>query len=431
VRRQIWPLVAIIAMGSVATAVALYILAHQRVRFPWQERYQVQIELASAQALTPGQGQTVNVAGVAVGSIDSVRVRDGVALVKASIDPGKLPRIRANATAVVRPKTGLQDMVVALDPGTPPAPVLEDGGTIPVAQTEPQINLDQLLAALDGDTRDYLQLLVAGGAEGLDDRGEQLRRLFKASAPTLRLTERATSAIADRHDKAQRLIHNLRTLSQAAAGKDDELAQMVSASDAALRAINSQEAALRSGIEKLPGTIETARETLAKAAPFSRELAPTLEQLMPATRKLSGALSASRPLLRDATPQLRDVGDLVRTARPVLRDLEPATSDLLEQTPDLVRSFGVLRYVINELAYNPPGPEEGYLFWLAWFAHNGGSLLTGSDVHGTFWRGQAMFSCSSVAALGELAKTSEAFAALLAALPCPATAPSGISGGGG
>jgi phospholipid/cholesterol/gamma-HCH transport system substrate-binding protein len=424
IRRYALAMAAIVAILVISLVVAFVILAHQRVVFPWQHRYTINIELTSAQALTPGQGQTVDVAGVAVGAIKSVKLRNGLALVKAQIDPGKLPHVYANATAVVRPKTGLQDMVIAMDAGHKPAKVLPDGGTIPVSQTQPQVNLDEVLSSVDGDTRDYLRLLVGGGAQGLHDRGAMLRRLFQASAPTLRLTRRATQAIADRHAKVERLIHNLRLLSEATAGKDRQLTQLVSASDIALRAIDRQEGALRSGIGKLPETIDTARATLAKAKPFSEQLGPTLSALQPSTRKLSPALKASRPLLRQGTPALGDVLKLVRTARPVLHDLNPATSDLLTQTPQLTRSFSVLRYVTNELAYNPPGPEEGYLFWLAWFSHNSASLLSASDAHGIFWRGQLMATCGSLSVLGQAQQaTNNGLTSLLNTL-CP-----GRSGG--
>jgi phospholipid/cholesterol/gamma-HCH transport system substrate-binding protein len=432
IRRYAAPMAAIVVLVLMAAGVGFYVLAHQRVRFPWQHRYHINIELISAQALTPGQGQTVDVAGVAVGAIQSVHVRDGVALVQAEIDPGKLPRVYADATAVARPKTGLQDMVIALDPGHPRSGRLGDGGTIPVSQTRPQVNLDEVLSAVDGDTRDYLQLLVGGGSQGLKDRGAQLRRLFKASAPTLKLTEEATQAIADRRVKVQRLIHNLRLLSEATAGKDRELAQLVGASDVALRAIDRQEASLRTGLSKLPSTIDTARGALAAAKPFSEELGPTLRALLPSTRKLSPALSAAGPLLRQGTPALGDVQKLVTTARPVLHDLNPATADLLRSTPTLTRSFQVLRYVTNELAYNPPGSEEGYLFWFAWFTHNAASLLRGSDAHGIFWRGQVITSCSTLGALGEAAQAADALAALLKVLPCPASAqaPAAVGGNG-
>ena len=428
-RGRVVPLAAIAGMVVIAVAVAGYILVHQRMRFPWQDRYTVHVELTSAQALMPGQGQTVNVAGVAVGSIDEVRLRGGIARVRASIDPDRLPRIYENARAVVRPKTGLQDMVVALDPGHRPARVLRDGGTVVVARTRPQVNLDEVLAEVDVDTRDYLRLLIAGGADGLRGRGAQLRRMFRATAPTLRLTHRASRAIADRRAKVRRLVHNMRLLTQATAGKDRELARLAEHGDEALRAVAREDTALRSGVARLPGTVGSARETLAAAAPFSRELARTLDGLHPATRRLSPALRAASPLLREGAPHLRDVRQLVETAGPVLRDLNPATADLLTATPDLTRSFRVLRYVANELMYNPPGAEEGYLFWFAWFAHNSASLLTAGDAHGLFWRGQAMFSCSSAATLGQAASTNDALGAVLKALPCPATAPSGIEGG--
>ena len=100
----------------------------------------------------------------------------------------------------------------------------------------------------------------------------------------------------------------------------------------------------------------------------------------------------------------------------MVADLRPTTTNLLADTPDLTRTFGVLRYVVNELAYNPPGSEEGYLFWLAWFGHNSNSLLSEGDAHGIFWRGQTMVSCSTLTALGQAGSP---LAALGNLLPCP------------
>ncbi len=431
IARYLWPLIAIIAMAVLAGAVALYVLSHQRVHFPWQNRYSLNIELASAQAITPGQGQTIDVAGVAVGSIESVTLRNGLAVVRGAIDPDKLPRVYANATALVRPKTGLQDMVVEIDPGHAPAPKIPHGGTIGVARTLPQVNLDEVLGSLDADTRDYLRALLAAGAGGLHGRGLDVRRLFKATEPTLKLTQRATQAIADRQAKVQRLVTNLRILSEATASKDTELASLIDSSDAALRAVADQDAALRSGIGQLPATVVSARRALASAAPLSRELGPTLNRLLPAVRRLGPALDAAAPLVRDATPQLGDVYKLVTTGQPVLRDLNPTTADLNTDTPDLTRSFRVLRYVVNELAYNPPGSEEGYLFWLAWFNHNANSLLSEGDAHGLLWRGQLMMSCSTLANANESGALGTLLGALGSALPCPTPPAGGAAGNGG
>ncbi len=51
-------------------------------------------------------------------------------------------------------------------------------------------------------------------------------------------------------------------------------------------------------------------------------------------------------------------------------------------TPALTTSFQVLNYIVNKLAYNPEGKEEGFLFWTAWFLHNGMSFLSSDDANG-------------------------------------------------
>ena len=68
---------------------------------------------------------------------------------------------------LLRPKTGLKDMVAELDAGH----AGRRAGCTRAArsrsrQTLPDVNLDEILASLDADTRDYLQLLLSGGAEG-------------------------------------------------------------------------------------------------------------------------------------------------------------------------------------------------------------------------------------------------------------------------
>ena len=84
---------------------------------------------------------------------------------------------------------------------------------------------------------------------------------------------------------------------------------------------------------------------------------------------------------------------LVRTARPVARDLAPAVHDLGLATPQLSSAFGVLDRVANQLAYDAPGPVRPYLFWLAWFAHNGNSVLSTGDAHAAVFRAESIFSC--------------------------------------
>jgi phospholipid/cholesterol/gamma-HCH transport system substrate-binding protein len=123
------------------------------------------------------------------------------------------------------------------------------------------------------------------------------------------------------------------------------------------------------------------------------------------------------PLLRDARPAATRIRGLVHKAVPVADDLRPALKNLNAVTPHLSNAFSVLNYVVNELGYNPAGPEEGYLFWAAWFFHNADSILSIEDANGVAWRGGLIASCST---LSGLPTNAPALALLMPQLPvCP------------
>ena len=58
----------------------------------------------------------------------------------------------------------------------------------------------------------------------------------------------------------------------------------------------------------------------------------------------------------------------------------------------------MLNYLLNELAYNPPGKEEGYLFWPAWANHVGATVFSTQDAHGPIRHGLVLASCSTLQA---------------------------------
>ena len=420
--RYRWQLAAIIGIALAGLVVGSYVLVHQRLRFPWEDTYRVGVELSTAQAITPGQGQTVAVAGVTVGEVANVKLRNGRAVVMLEIDRNRLPAVYEDAEALVRPKTGLQDMAIQLDPGDERGRKLRDGEVLPVQATRPNVNLDEVLAGLDADARDYLRILLSAGGRGLAGRGDDLRALLKASAPTLRSTRRVAETIASRDRELRRLVHDLRVLSTTAATKDDELKTLVDATNATLRTIADHDGDVRSALRQLPGTLDATRAALRSARPFARRLGPTLDELRPALDDVRDVLPEVDPLLKDATPAAKRIRRLTKEAIPVAKTLAPTTKDLQRVTPQLTQAFHVLTRVVNELGHNPAGPEEGYLFWLTWFAHNADSILSVDDAHGVAWRGALVVSCSSYAALQQAAPL---VAAITAAPVCPADATAG------
>lgn len=413
---------AIVGLVLLALVVGGYIVKNQRLRFPWEERVEIIAEFNTAQSVAPGQGQTVTVAGVEVGEIGEVTLREGRARVKMIIEPDKLDAIYPNARLLLRPKTGLNDMSIDLDPGKPQrgkpdGGKLKDGDVLPVWNSLPNVNPDEVLAALDSDTRRYLVILATAGGHGTQGRGVDLRRILKASQPTLRDTRRVTQALADRRAKVKRLVGNLRVLAKATAASDTELVRLIDSSSAVFDTIGRRDSQLSASVERLPGALGATRDALREARLLADDLGPTAAALRPAVRELAPALYDVRPLLRDARPILRhDLRPLVREATPLLRDLRPSVRRLNPATRDLVRVGKDLNYVVNEMGYNPPGPEEGYLFWLAWFTHNANSILSIEDAHGAIWRGLVMVGCSSA---GQVLGSNPALAPILSAPICP------------
>ncbi len=233
IRKRLKEFLAIAGLILVAVAASLYILDQQRMRFPLIEDapFVLKAEFSTAQAVVAGQGQTIRVSGVRIGDIGGVELRDGRAIVTMEIDREYEDMIRTDATALLRPKTGLKDMFIDLEPGTDGAPVAEEGWTIPVQATLPDVNPDEIFSTLDADTRDYLKLLISDAGRGLDGNAAGLRDVFKRFEPTHRDLARVNGAIATRRENLRRLISSRGQLNAELARRDDDLAGELEVAD--------------------------------------------------------------------------------------------------------------------------------------------------------------------------------------------------------
>jgi phospholipid/cholesterol/gamma-HCH transport system substrate-binding protein len=394
IRKHLRDFAAIVALAAIATGVGAYVLSNQRLRFPWEgATFPIKAEFATAQAVTPGQGQTVRVSGVRVGDISKVALKDGRAIVTMDLDPEYKGLVHTDASALLRPKTGLKDMFIELDPGTGDAPVARKGWTLPIRNTAPDVNPDEVLSVLDDDTRDYLKLLIGGAAQGLAGRSDDLRDLFRRFEPTHRDLARVNAKVAERHRNLRRLVHSLNELNGELAGKDDQLAALVDSSSKVFRTFASEQGNLGRAVGDLPGTLQQTTDTLGKVERLARVLRPTADDLRPPVKALDRANAQVKPLAEEATPIVASqVRPFVRDARPLVRSLRAPAQDLAASTPDLTSTFTVLNHFLNLAAYNEggrqgptvAGRDEGYLFWLAWLQHNGASLFSSSDANGPF-----------------------------------------------
>lgn len=383
-------------MGTIGLAASAYVLVMQRAPNPFGDTLTLKARFAEADGVTGGIGQPVNVAGVKVGRVTGIELVDGQAEVTMALQRDQVSDVYQDATAILEPITPLEDMQIALNPGRPPATPLADGATLSVDRTRPPVAIGELLSVLDADTRTYMASLITSVKQGTDGRAEDMRRALLALGPTAAQAGRISRALAARRVELARLVHNLAAVTRAAS-RDDELADVVAAGNTTLTAIAEQEQPLRQAISELPATLEATRSTLAKLEPFAAELRPTLTAVQPTLEGLPGTFEELGPFAALGARTLRDdLRPLVREARPVVRSAAPSIVDLDAATPDLTSAARTLNYFFNELAYNPPGDDEGFLFWSMWAGHNLNATFRVADAHGNIGRATRIVDCNGL-----------------------------------
>jgi phospholipid/cholesterol/gamma-HCH transport system substrate-binding protein len=369
--------VAIIVLAIAGIAMMLGIFTQQKASLPaWlpvvgEEFDEVTAEFSTAQAVTAGQGQSVNIAGIEIGKVSSVELEEGHAVVGMEIKPEYMELIHPNASFLLRPKTNLNDMTVEIDPGTGKKSI-EDGAHFTLGQTEPNQNLEAFLSTLDADTRQYIQLLVAGGAQGIGGRGKQVSNAFRRFQPFVHYTAKLNEAVAARRVALARVIHNFGQITTELGRNEDAVKRFVTSSRAALGNFANQQESVQAAFEEFPSTLQAARDGLASSTRFSQAAYPTLIKLIPQAQALTPAFRATERLFSETTGPIRD------QIRPFTREIRP------------VLTHGAF---LNELSYKPKG-RESHLFYLPWLNHDFNSVFSLEDAGGPILRSLTLISCT-------------------------------------
>lgn len=392
--------ISVVTMVVIAAVVGGYILAHENINLPgWfpvlgKDYYTLKADFQTAQALTPGQGQAVTIAGAKVGEVANVDLHEGVAVVTMRVTP-KYAHFYRDATLLMRPKTNLQDMTIEVNPGTPASGRLGSGVTVPIAQTAPNIDFDQFLAGLDAETRAYLQELLAGAGDALKNNGKALSATLKRFDPTARDIAEIAQQLQFRHANTARSIHNFRLILEALGAKDKQLAQLVDASNAVFAVFARQERNVESLLHLLPGALAKTRTGLGKLATAANVLGPTLHKLLPFARALAPAQEATARFSEKTTPIFKnEIRPFARQILPTVSQLGPDTKELGEAFPKLASSLAVINEFFNELAFNPSPSQAGFLFFLDWDNHDLNSVLSTAAAHGALGRSLTYINCN-------------------------------------
>lgn len=409
IRKHLRDFIALALLLTVGIGIGYFIVQQQRLRIPLIEErpFELKAEFQTAQAVVPGQGQTLRVAGVKVGDVDDVELEDGVAVVTFGVDRDYLP-VYNDATILLRPKTALKDMFFEMDPGTEGSGEVEDGGMVTLGNTAPDINLDELLSQLDSDTQAYLRLLLLGAGEGLDKRGKEFGRVLGSLGPLTRSLDQINSKVAERKENLASLVTNLNILTATVGRSDQDLTRLIEASNTAIGAIAEQDPSVQRAVRLLPGTLQETTRTLTDVSALAEQLGPATQQLRPFARNLDEVNASTRKLAGATTPVIKNqIRPFVRSARKPVPDLKRAADNLSIAAPKLKVVTKKINRLGNMAAFNPKGAEgpnvpnrdEGYLYWAAWLGHNSNSVFQVQDAHGVDRRIYLTLGCDQALSL--------------------------------
>ena len=335
-------------LGLIALAVVLVLVFLGFTKdIPFTTPYQVNAVFESANSIRPGS--PVRIAGVEVGKVKEIKAHEGTdaAVLVLQIDDDGRP-IHADATAKIRPRIFLEgNFFVDLESGSPEAPELEDGGTLKVTQTATPVQLDEVLTALQSDSREDLKDLLESLAVALTSeptaaedrasdpvaRGETAAESFNDAYDDIPEAERSTAQVLEAFlgvepgRDVSRLIDGTARTTAALARNENALQGLISNLNVTMAAFASEAGNLRTSIAELPGTLESANGALASlnaAFPPTRAFA---REILPGVRETPATIEAAFPWIEQARPLMgpRELGGLAR-------ELSPATADLARLT---------------------------------------------------------------------------------------------------
>src|SRR3954467_5135530 len=162
---------AVVAGLIVVVAVAIVVLL-----FMGGGGYRVTAEFVNAGQLV--KGSEVRVAGVSVGSVEEIEISQSVtAEVTFSVDDDYAP-LRQGTQATIKPTSlsGIANRFIDLQLGPDDGEDIEDGGLIGPDHTATAVELGEVFALFDKETRWSLRGVIKGSADTLRGRGPELRR---------------------------------------------------------------------------------------------------------------------------------------------------------------------------------------------------------------------------------------------------------------
>lgn len=268
----------VIKLAAVSLVLVMFtagiIVVFGQMRF--QDTVSYSAEFSSGSGLR--KGQFVRAAGVEVGKVTSLRLVEGGERVRVNFDVDRSLPLYQSTTAQIRYANLIGDRYLEIKRGIGEGTdrLLPPGGQIPVARTEPALDLDALI----GGFRPVFRALAP---EKVNTIAAAIITVFQGQGGTINdildQTSRVTSALADRDEAIGSVVKNLNTVL-------DSIVKQAGKADA---------------------TVVNLETLISGLSEHADPLADSVAGLSSTTGKLSALLTDNRPLLQKSVSAAQGV----------------------------------------------------------------------------------------------------------------------------
>jgi phospholipid/cholesterol/gamma-HCH transport system substrate-binding protein len=382
----------------VITAIVVYFGFTKHI--PFKHGFRLKAVFATAVNISPKS--PVRVAGVDVGKVTSIKREGNTGVVTMEIDKGGLP-IHRDATLKIRARILLEgNWFVDLQPGTPSSPTVSSGYTVPITQTADPVQLDQILDALNTDTRSNLQTLLAEYGSALTRKptpaqnaeqnpavrglnaAQALKKTYYDGPEALKGGAIVSQAFGGvEQNDLSNLIAGGERLTAALNVHEQQLGEFVGNFNTFVGALAAQSTNLSRTVALLPGTLDNARRAFTSfnaSTPairtFSKDLVPGVEQTGPAT-------AAAFPWIEQTQASLAptELGGVAKG----LREASPTVAGLIVPQPAFFKQTDLFSQCLSKIIF-PAGYTK----------LQDGASTSGVEIYKEFW-----YSLAGAAGLGQ------------------------------
>ena len=314
---------------------------------PFTKPYELKATFENAPPIQ--KNQAVRIAGVNVGKVSEVKPVGGdspAVVVTMKLNDDALP-IHKDATIKVRPRIFFEgNLFFDIKPGTPSAPELHSGDTIPASQTSAPVQLDQVLGTLQADTRKGLQKLLVGYGGSLNGKplpGEDADQVADVKGKT------GGQALNLTLNYSPDALRGAAVVNQALLGVDlHDLSKLIGGQQKVFAALDTHEASLKDLITNFNTTMSALADESDNLSQTIHLLPGLLEAANPALDKLNAAFPPTRAWALEMIPGVRETPATIQAAFPwitqtralvspaelqgLVRDLQPAIDDFAQFT---------------------------------------------------------------------------------------------------